>query len=155
MTVSKCATRATAAAGALAIVVLMAQPIFAQKAFLKKVKEMYPTLDKKIANCGLCHTVNKEKKEHPDKKNLNVYGKELQSEPLMKPALDQKDEDEHKFTDEELKAVEAAIKAVGPKDSDSDGATNEEELALSTNPGDPASTPAKEALEKYRAEHKK
>lgn len=120
---------------AIAIVVLAGQPIFAQKAFLKKIKELYPDIKKEIANCSLCHTFDKEKKEHPTKKNLNLYGKDLQAAPEAKIALDQKDEDEHKFTDDELKAIEAAIKAIAGKDSNGNGKTNEEDIKAGVNPG--------------------
>ena len=120
---------------AVAIVILAGQPIFAQKAFLKKLKEIYPDIKKEIANCALCHTFSKENKEHPTKKNLNLYGKDLQAAPEAKIALNQKDEDDHKFTDDELKAIEAAIKAIASKDSNGNGKTNEEDIKAGVNPG--------------------
>jgi hypothetical protein len=153
---SKTAVRAFAALGALILVVLMAEPIFAQKAFLNRVKKLRPDLvANKVATCHLCHHFDSEKKESADKDNLNVYGKDIQKDANMKTVINQKDGDEHKFTDEELALFEKAFTASMDKDSDGDGATNAEEMALGTSPGDPKSTPAKDALEKYRAEHKK
>ena len=129
------ANKFVAMLAAVAIVILAGQPIFAQKAFLKKLKEIYPDMKKEFANCSLCHTMNKEKKEHASKKNLNLYGKDLQAAPEAKIALDQKDEGDHKFTDEELTAIEAAIKAIAKKDSNGNGKSNEEDIKAGVNPG--------------------
>ncbi|HLX64949.1 MAG TPA: thrombospondin type 3 repeat-containing protein [Planctomycetota bacterium] len=152
----KTAWRAVGALVALALVVLLAEPIFAQKAFLSKIKKLRPDLvENKLATCRLCHNFDKEKKEEATKDNLNAYGKDIQKDPNMKTVINQKEGDEHKFTEEELALFEKAFNAIMDKDSDGDGATNAEEMALGTNPGDPKSTPDKAALEKYRAEHKK
>lgn len=109
---------------AVVMVTLVAQPIFAQKAFLKEVKNLYPDLDKKVANCAMCHNFDKEKKEHPDKKNINSIGKMLHDRPEMKTVIDQKEGDDHKFTEDELKNVAAAVKALFP-----DKATLEKAIA--------------------------
>src|SRR5437667_4245752 len=145
---SKAALRATAILGALSLVVLMAQPIFAQKAFLSKIKKLRPDLvANKVATCHLCHHFDTEKKEDANKDNLNAYGKEIQKDSNMKTVINQKDGDEHKFTEDELALFEKAFNASMDKDSDGDGATNAEEMALGTNPGDAKSTPPKDALE--------
>ena len=60
-----------------------------------------------------------------------------------------------KFTDAEIAVFEKAMAKLDETDSDKDGATNKEELDLSTNPGDPKSVPEKKALAKYRKEHPK
>jgi hypothetical protein len=152
----KSSIRVLAVFGAVALMVLAAQPIFAQKAFLSKIKKLRQDLvENKVATCHLCHHFDKEKKEDADKDNLNAYGKEIQKDANMKTVINQKDGDEHKFTEEELALFEKAFNAVMDKDSDGDGATNAEEMALGTMPGDAKSTPDKAALEKYRAEHKK
>lgn len=96
------------------VIVLIAQPIFAQKAFLKKLKEIYPDVDKNAMNCKLCHNYDKAKKEEPEKKNINAVGKALHDQPAMKTVIDQKDGDDHKFTAEELKNVEIALKLLFP-----------------------------------------
>jgi hypothetical protein len=118
------ALRAGGALCAVMVVALAAQPIFAQKAFLKQVKLMFPDLDKAKANCSICHEYDKEKKEHPDKKNINALGKALHDQPAMKDVIDQKEGDDHKFTDDELKNVQTALKALYP-----DQATLEKAIA--------------------------
>ncbi len=108
----KTAARLVAMLGAIAVVVSMAQPIFAQKAFLTKLKKMRPDLvEKKLANCHLCHHYDKEKKEEATKDNLNAFGKDLKSDANMKTITGLKDGDEHKFTDDELALFEKAFTA--------------------------------------------
>jgi cytochrome c553 len=121
------------AAALCAVVALMfvAQPIFAQKAFLDKLKEVYPTLDAKLAKCTTCHAI--EGKDKPGKKNLNAYGKELQSTPEAKVAMGK--ETKGKYTPDELTAVVAGIKAIGTKTSGSNGKTNDVNLKAGVNPG--------------------
>ncbi len=99
---------------AAVLVGLVAQPIFAQKAFLKKVKELYPDLDKKSANCALCHATTRKRKSIPTRRTSTPSARSLHDQPAMKTVIDQKDGDEHKFTDEELKNVETALKALFP-----------------------------------------
>ena len=109
----KTATRLVAMLGAIAAVALMAQPIFAQKAFLTKLKKMRPELvEKKLANCHLCHEYSKEKKEEATKENLNAFAKDLKNEPDMKTIIGLKDGDEHKYTDEELALFEKSFNSL-------------------------------------------
>lgn len=151
-------TRNWVLAGALAFgaVGICSGPSFAHKAFLDKARRMYQ-LDAKNGKCDLCHEVKP--KEEPGAKNLNVYGKATQSDPTMKPLLGRigtKKGDvveDVKFTDAELKIIEAALKKIEDQDSDGDGATNKEELALGSNPGDAKSMPEKRALAKYRKDN--
>lgn len=121
---------------ALVIVVLIGQPIFAQKAFLKRLKEMYPDLDKKFANCHICHTYSQEKKETAEKGNLNLFGKDLQANDKSKAYTNKKDGDEHKFTDEEIAAIDASLREILKKDSNGNGKSNEEDIKASVNPGE-------------------
>ncbi|MCW8132196.1 MAG: hypothetical protein KIS92_17750 [Planctomycetota bacterium] len=137
-------------AAALVVVVGMALPVLAQKKFLEKVRRHYQ-LDATTGKCTLCHQL--QPKEEPTKENLNAYGKDLAADPAIKPALGK--DDEHKFTDDELAAVEKAAVSIEAKDSDGDGATNKEELDLGSFPGDKASTPDAKKLEEYRKKAKK
>ena len=127
-------------------------PSLAQKPFLERLKKAY-TLPKDNGNCKLCHDYDKEKNESPELDNLGAYGKAIQASDDFKPL--RKKGDEHKFTPEETELIAKAAKALEDKDTDGDGATNIEELALATFPGNAKSTPTKEALDKYRADHKK
>ena len=124
--------RSQFAAALCAVVAMMfvAQPIFAQKAFLEKLKEVYPTLDAKLAKCTTCHAI--EGKDKPGKKNLNAYGKELQNAPEAKAAMGK---EKGKYTPDDLTAVAAGIKAIGTKTSGSNGKTNDENLKAGVNPG--------------------
>lgn len=146
-------TRAAAMAVAFAGVLFIGGEALAQKPFLTRLVKVYTLEKEKNGNCKMCHEYDKAKEQSPEKDNINAYGKMLQGTPEMKPVIGKGDE--HKFTPEELNAVEAAVKATGDKDTDGDGATNAEELALGTFPGNKDSVPAKADLEKYRAEHKK
>jgi hypothetical protein len=139
--------------GAIVCVGFLGTEALAQKPFLNKLRSVYSLEKEKNGSCKMCHSYDKEKGESAEKDNLNAYGKMLQAAPEMKPVVGKGDE--HKFTPEELNAVEAAVKATGDKDVDGDGATNLEEVMLGTYPADKASVPDKAALEKFRAEHKK
>lgn len=125
--------RSQLAAGLTAIVAVffIAQPIFAQKAFLDKLKEAYPGLDSKLAKCSTCHSV--EGKEKAGKKNLNAYGKDLQGAAEAKAAMS--GEKKGKYTPDELAGVLAAIKAIGSKDSNGNGKTNDVDIKAGVNPG--------------------
>ena len=127
--------RTNVAVGLCAVlaVFFMSQPILAQKAFLKKLKEAYPQMDPKFANCVVCHAVNMAKREKPGKKNLNAYGKDLQAAPEAKDAMGK--EGKHEYTDSELQAVAAGIKAIGSKDSNGNGKSNDDDLKANVNPG--------------------
>jgi hypothetical protein len=125
----------------------------AQKPFLTRLVKVYSLEKEKNGTCKLCHEYDKEKNESPEKENINAIGKELGKAAEMKPVMGKGDE--HKFTPEELNAVEAAWKVISGKDTDGDGASNEEELALGTYPANPKSTPAAADLEKYRKDHPK
>jgi len=135
---------------ACAMVVVMAGPSFAQKKFLERIRKHYQ-LDARNGKCTLCHEVKPQ--EDPGRKNLNKYGKAIQSDPDMKPLLGK--DDEYKFTDKELEIFEKIIVKLEDQDSDGDGATNKEELELGTNPGDATSVPDKIKLDKYRKDHPK
>lgn len=132
------ATRIAALLGAVTVVALMAQPIFAQKAFLVRIKKIRPDLvEKKLANCHLCHSYDKDKKEEAGKDNLNVFGKDVQKDPNMKTITNLKDGDDHKFTEEELALFEKAFAAVLEKDSNGDGTSNKDKLEKGIAPGTP------------------
>lgn len=135
---------------ACAIVSLFTIPSMAHKAFLDKARKMYE-LDAKNGKCDLCHEVKP--KEEPGAKNLNAYGKDIAAETDMKPLLGKKED--YKFSDAEIKTLETVMKKIEDKDSDGDDATNKEELALGSNPGDKKSVPAKRDLQKYRKTAKK
>ncbi|HYF51265.1 MAG TPA: hypothetical protein VEJ63_17760 [Planctomycetota bacterium] len=135
------------AAGALTV--LLQSPAFAQKAFLDRAKKVY-SLTRATGNCALCHKFDKDKGEAPHDENLNVYGESIRVSKHM-TGLRKKGED-YEFKTEQLDQFETAMKSVESNDADNDGATNLEELALGTYPGDPKSTPEKDALEKYRKE---
>ena len=147
-TISQIATLAIAVAG----IVFVGGQTFAQKPFLTRLTKVYTLEKEKNASCKLCHEYDKEKGESAEKDNVSAYGKVLKEAPEMKPVIGKGDE--HKFTPEELNAVEAAVKATGDKDTDGDGATNLEEIILGTYPGNKASVPDKDALEKHRAAKK-
>ena len=138
---------------ACGIVVACARPSLAQKPFLERIKKVYSLEKEKNGNCHTCHTYDKEKKETPEKDNLNAFGKDIQKSPIMKTVINK--DDDYKFTKDDLDKVEAAVKSLEDKDSDGDGATNLEELMLGTSPGNPTSTPTADALAKYRADHPK
>lgn len=116
---------------AVLAVTFVAQPIFAQKAFLEQLKGAYPGLDAKLAKCTTCHTIEGAGK--PNKKNLSAYGKDLQSAPEAKAAMGK--ETKGKYTDDELKAVLAGIKAIGAKDSNGNGKSNDDDIKAGVNPG--------------------
>jgi hypothetical protein len=133
-----------------AVVLVVAAPSFAQKKFLERIRKHYQ-LGPTNGKCTLCHEVKPQ--EDPGRKNLNKYGKAIQSDPDMKPLLGK--DDEYKFTEKELEIFEKVIVKLEDQDSDGDGATNREELELGTNPGDATSVPDKAKLEKYRKDHPK
>jgi mono/diheme cytochrome c family protein len=118
--------------GALMAVAFLSQPIFAQKVFLDEFKKVYPGVDAKLAKCTTCHTP--EGQDKPGKKNLNAYGKEIQGAPEAKVAMG-KEGKPVKYTADDLKAVNAAIKAVGSKDSNGNGKTNDEDIKAGNLPG--------------------
>ena len=113
------------------LVSFVAQPLFAQKVFLDEFKKIYPNVDPKLAKCTTCHSPQGADK--PGKKNLNDYGKEIQGSAEAKPAMDKAKG--YKYTADDLKAVSAAIKAVGSKDSNGNGKTNDEDIKAGVNPG--------------------
>ena len=129
------------------LVAFVALPVLAQKKFLEKARRHYQ-LGTTTGKCTLCHELKD--KEEPNRKNLNVYGKEIQLHEKMKPLLGK--DDHYKFSDDELATFLKVVQAVEDKDSDGDGATNKEELELSTFPGNKDSQPDAAKLEKYRTE---
>ena len=124
-------SQAAVALCAITAVLFISQPIFAQKAFLEKFKETYPGLDAKLGKCTTCHAI--EGKDKPGKKNLNAYGKDLQSAPEAKSAMGK--DTKGKYSADDLTAVGAAIKAIGSKDSNGNGKTNDEDIKAGVNPG--------------------
>lgn len=124
-------------------VALCAASVLGQKAFLNAAKESY-NLQEKIAKCALCHDPNR----GPKRETLNTYGKALHSQDAIKPALGKKSS--FAFGNEELSGVLKAMAALDDQDTDGDGATNKEEMALGTFPGDPKSTPDAKLLAQYR-----
>ena len=116
---------------AVVVLVMSAQPIFAKKDFLEKLKEVYPNLDAKLAKCTTCHTLEG-KDNKPKKANLNAYGKELQGASEAKAAMSR---EKGKNTPEELAGVAAAIKAIGSKDSNGNGKSNDDDIKAGVNPG--------------------
>jgi hypothetical protein len=146
-------TRVAAMAVAFAGVLFVGGEALAQKPFLTRLVKVHTLEKEKNGNCKLCHEYDKAKDQSADKDNINSFGKALQAAPEMKPVIGKGDE--HKFSPEELNAVEAAVKAIGDKDTDGDGATNIEEIALGTFPANKESVPAKADLDKYRAAQKK
>lgn len=117
--------------GSVVLVAFLAQPIFAQKPFLEELKKIYPGLDSKFAKCTICHAVGQGEK--PGKKNINAYGKELQSSTEAKAAMG--GEHKGKYSADELKAVAAGIKAIGSKDSNGNGKSNDDDIKAGVNPG--------------------
>ena len=118
--------------GAIALVALFAGPAGAKRDFLERYQAYFGL--KETGKCIFCHNVKENEK--PKKENLGLYGKDVQD--MMKS------KDEYRIN------VQFAAVALFDKDSDSDGATNMEEMALNTYPGDPKSTPTKDALDAYR-----
>jgi hypothetical protein len=135
-----------AAVLALAGVALLSVPAMAQKQFLELAKMRFQ-LSAAQGRCTLCHG----NKKGPNKDNLNDFGKAIQADPAMKPLLDKKVG--YEYSDEELALLAKVIDQLGDQDSDGDGATNREELALGTFPGDANSKPSEEDLAEYRKKH--
>ncbi len=121
----------------------LAVPAAAQKTFLAVARRQY-NVDERSAKCTLCH----EAKKGPSRKTLNVFGKSLQAEKIMEPLLNKNSS--YVFTAEEQAVVAKALAQLEDQDADGDGATNKEEFALGSIPGDPDSKPDPKALEAYR-----
>src|SRR5690349_19927291 len=113
----------------MALVAFVAQPILAKKEFLEEFKKAYPNADPKLQKCTTCHTPSGNEK--PGKKNLNLYGKDLQSSDEAKPAMGK----DKKASPEDLKAVAAGIKAIGSKQSNGNGKSNDDNIKAGVNPG--------------------
>ena len=129
------------------VIVLAAEPAFAHKTFLNAVKDNYK-LTAANGKCNTCHGL----KGGPNRKNLNPFGTAIQGDTEMKPLLGKKVD--YVFTADELKAFLKSVATLDDKDTDGDGATNKEELALGTNPGDSDSKPVPATLEKFRKDLK-
>lgn len=142
---NKSVARAGVGMLALAMVASWLIPSAAQQKFLAQIRKHY-LLDRSNGKCTLCH--EERPHEEPGRKNLNVFGKSIQSDPAMKPLLG-KDED-YAFSAKELEILQAVVVKLEDQDADGDGATNREELDLGTYPGDARSTPEKTKLQKYR-----
>ena len=103
----------------LAMALTLSGPAWATMDNLKSLKEAYPG---KTAACKECHLGAIGKTG-----DLNAYGLALQKA---------KADGAKKLTPADYKAIET-------QDADQDGASNLDEINAGTNPGDPASTPAK------------
>ena len=121
----------------------LAVPAAAQKSFLGVARNQY-NVEERSAKCTLCH----EGRKGPSRKSLNSFGKALQSEKNMEQNLAKNSS--YVFTAAELAAVGKALAQLEDLDTDGDGATNKEELALGSIPGDPVSKPDPRAIETYR-----
>jgi hypothetical protein len=117
------------------------------------VRKTYKVPEGKDGACRLCHQCDEAKGRKASGKNVNGFSRAVKKTPEFR-LLKGKGK-KRELNDQETDALDAAIKAVADQDSDGDGTTNGEELACGTLPGDPASVPAKEVLEKYRQEHSK
>ncbi len=120
----------------------------AQKQFIKKIRRVYQLDPRKTGSCKLCHAPDEKKKEKPNEENLNVFGKAIHDHKDMKPLLGKGDE--FTFTKAHLETLTKIVKALEAEDSDGDGATNGEELALDSFPGDKESKPDPKKLDAYR-----
>jgi hypothetical protein len=141
-----------AAGAGCAVLFCAAMPALAMPQFMERGRKLY-SLGKENGKCQLCHDYDPAKKEEPNEENLNVFAKDIKKGEGMKMLHGLGEDD--KLTAAQLAVLDAAFKAVEEKDSDGDGASNKEELVLGTYPGDAKSTPAKEALEKYRKDNPK
>ncbi len=121
----------------LCLIALLAEPASAKKNFFDAICQNIK-LNEKIANCALCHAGEK-----PSEHNLGKYGQAFRAALAATPRKGPKNR------------YVAAMEAIADQDSDGDGATNGEEIALGTFPGDPKSTPTAEQLAAYRKEHPK
>lgn len=137
-----------AAAGAVAV--LLDAPGLAQDAFMKRIRKDHSLNPRVNGNCKLCHAPKENEK--PNRENLNAFGKQIQAQEAMKPLLG-KDHD-YKFSKEELDTLMTVVDGLAGQDADGDGATNGEEIALGTFPGDEKSKPDEKALAKHRDEQK-
>ncbi len=124
----------------------LAGPALAQKPF-KEFVQTHFSLSAAQNKCTFCHG----EKKGPSKENLNDFGKAIQADPDMKPLLNKKVG--YEYSAQELAILGKVIEKLGPKDSDGDGVTNAEEIALGTMPGDTKSTPAPVDVEAYRKKH--
>ncbi|MBE7465660.1 MAG: hypothetical protein HS116_19470 [Planctomycetes bacterium] len=131
--------------------VLTAGPAEAQRKFLERVRRDYMLHPREIGKCDLCHKLGP--KEDPTRENINDFGKAIQNHADFKPLAGKSDE--YKFTKEELDLLQKIVVSLEGQDTDGDGATNKEELELSTFPGDAASKPDPKKLEDFRAKNKK
>jgi hypothetical protein len=132
------------------LVVIFITPTLAHEKFLQKVRRQY-NLDNKNGKCTLCH--EEKKNEEPGRKNINVYGKAIQGDAAMKPLLGKPHD--YAWTDKEIATVLEIVAKLDSADTDSDGASNKEELDLGTYPADAKSSPDKAALSKHRSAKKK
>src|SRR5690348_4067836 len=96
---------------ALTLIVAMAGPSFAQKKFLERLRKHYQ-LGPDNGKGTLCHEGKPQ--EEPGRKNLNKYGKAIQSDPDMKPLLG--NDDEYKFSEKELEIFEKIVVKIEDQD---------------------------------------
>lgn len=107
--------------GMLCAIVEIAPPAWATVDNLKSFKAAYPGKDAKAYSCKICHQhVMGRKDDH------NAYGAALK---------------QSKAPGDAKKLVEKDFRALEGEDADGDGASNLQEIAAGTAPGDPASLP--------------
>ena len=123
--------------------VLVPTPADAKKPYMAVMRKHFQ-LTPETGKCVICHLAGKD----PDEDTLNSYGKEMKASPLMAELLKTKQP-----SPAQLESVAKAADSLADKDSDGDGVTNGEEIALNSLPGDEKSKPDAKALEKYRKEH--
>ena len=140
---SKIYSRLACLAMVLVALAWLTGPALAQKQFKEFVQARF-SLSAAQGKCTFCHG----DKKGPSKTNLNDFGKALQSHPDMAPLLNKKAG--YEYSPEELAILAKTIEKLGEKDSDGDGVSNAEEIALGTMPGDPKSTPTPAEVEAYR-----
>jgi hypothetical protein len=137
-----------AAAMAFGLVFVCSVPSSAQTKFMEAIRRKYQ-MDKTNGKCELCHEVKP--KEEPSRKNLNVFGKQIQDDPAMKPLLGK--DDKYEFSKSELKILEGVVEKMELEDLDKDGFNNVEELELGSMPWDPKSVPDARRLKMWQKQN--
>lgn len=147
------ARRVTTLASAVLILTLigaLSAPAFAIKPFLEEVRKTFK-LPEDEGSCRYCHTFDATKKEKPGERNVNAFGQDLKRNKTFHTLGEL--EDVKELSEKQKAGLHTALLEIARFDSDVDGASNIEEIALGTGPGNPKSTPTPEELAKYRKDH--